>query len=197
MPADPAVTLVPFTPELLPAVQPWFLHPEVRRHLGGPDWPAREFTPQSAIDRSPDDNEYRGLRALRSHSWVALDSAGEPVAKAGGEIYDRWCRYDGSDPEHPVVTAVEPGPSFGFAYVVAPHRWRHGFGRATLRAVVDHPDLHDVRVFTAGIDVDNVASRRCAASAGFAPDVTEPDSEDIVYYLLRRKECRGQVVTPS
>ncbi len=49
-----------------------------------------------------------------------------------------------------------------------------------------HPDVADVRVFAAGIDADNTASRRCAVSAGFTPDVDEPDWEDTVYHLLRR-----------
>ena len=42
MTAVPTVRLVPFVPDLLPAVQPWFDHPEVRRRLGGRQWPARE-----------------------------------------------------------------------------------------------------------------------------------------------------------
>lgn len=37
------ITLIPFVEDLLASVQPWFRHPEVRRRLGGPDWPAREL----------------------------------------------------------------------------------------------------------------------------------------------------------
>lgn len=178
----PPVTLVPFTGELLPAVQPWFLHPEVRRRLGGPEWPARVLrTPQPAPGE-----DYRGRRVLRVHSWVALDPTGAPVALVGGDVYDRWSRYDGSCADHPVVTAVEAGPAMGLAFVVAPDRWREGFGAATLRAVVAHRDVQDVRLFAAGVDVDNAASQACAAAARFVPDVTEPDWEDMVFYLLRR-----------
>lgn len=126
------------------------------------------------------------MRVLRVHSWVALDPTGAPVAKVGGDVYDRWTRYDASDPDHPVVTQVEPGPAMGLAYVVAPDCWRQGFGTATLRAAVQHPNVANVRLFAAGIDADNTASLRCASAAGFAPDVTEPDWEGIVYYLLRR-----------
>lgn len=175
--------LVRLTAELLPAVQPWFEHPEVRRRLGGPEWPARELRP--VVSRPGE--EHRGREVLRSHSWVAMDAAGVPVGKIGGEVYGRWTRYDGSRPgEDPVVSAVEAGPAMGLAYVVDPARWRQRIGRAMLCAVVGHPAVADVRVFAAGIDADNDASRRCAAAAGFTPDVDEPDWEGTVYHLLRR-----------
>jgi hypothetical protein len=50
----------------------------------------------------------------------------------------------------------------------------------------DAPEVADVRVFAAGIEPENVASTRCAAAAGFAPDDPAPDGEGIVYWLLRR-----------
>ncbi len=182
MPPELSLTLVRFTEDLLAMVQPWFQYPEVRRRLGGPDWPAREL---ELAETNPGER-FRGRRVLRVHSWVALDLTGAPVAKIGGDIYDRWTRYDGSNPEHPVVGSVEPGPAMGLAYVVAPDYWRQGFGTATLRAAVQHPDVADVRLFAAGIDADNTVSLRCASAAGFAPEVTEPDWEDTIYFLLRR-----------
>lgn len=184
---------MPFTADLLPAVQSWFDHLEVRRRLGGPEWPARELRLMSV---QPGE-EFRGRRVLRAHSWVALDVDGEPVAKVGGDVYDRWTRYDGSRPDEPVVGAVEPGPAMGLAYVVRPSHWRRGLGRATLRAVVAHPSVADVRLFAAGIDADNTASRRCAVSAGFVPDVDEPDWEDTVYHLLHRAPLVSAVTPPA
>ncbi len=74
----------------------------------------------------------------------------------------------------------------GLAYVVDPNRWRKGFGRATLRAVVESTETADVRLFAAGTDGDNAASQRCLLSAGFSVEQPEPDWEDTVYYLLRR-----------
>jgi RimJ/RimL family protein N-acetyltransferase len=180
-PGRVTVTLVPFTADLLAAVQPWFTHPEVRQRLGGPQWPAREF----ALGSGPG-GMYRGLRVLRSHSWVAVDAEGVPVAQVGGEVYDRWCRYT-EGPAGPVVDRVEPGPAMGLAYVVDPRRWRQGFGTATLRAVIDAPEVADVAVFAAGIEADNLASAGCAAAAGFAPDSAGADWEGIVYHLLRRR----------
>lgn len=106
-----------------PSVQPWFEHPEVRRRLGGPEWPAREL--RLVVSRRGE--EYRGREVLRSHSWVAVDDVGAPVGKVGGDVYDRWTRYDGSRPrEEPVVTAVEAGPAMGLAYVVDPRSLASG-----------------------------------------------------------------------
>ena len=181
MPHQPRLTLVPFTEDLLADVQPWFQDPEVRHRLGGPEWPARELRLLQV-----EGGEFRGRSVLRAHSWVALDAAGVPAAKIGGDVYDRWSRYDGSRPDRPVVSAVEPGPAMGLTCVVDPARRRQGLGRAVLRAAVGHPAVRDVRLFAAGIDADNEASRRCAAVAGFTLDAEEPDWEDTVYYVLRR-----------
>jgi RimJ/RimL family protein N-acetyltransferase len=178
----PTVRLVPFTAAALPAVQPWFEHPEVRHRLGGPDWPVRELRLMARVDRE----EYRGRLPLRSHSWVALDDEGRAVAKIGGDVYDRWTRYDGTDPDRPVVRDVEAGPAMGLAYVVDPARWGQSFGRATLLAAVASPAVADVRLFALGIDEDNPSSRRCAEAAGFALDNPTPDWERMVFHLLRR-----------
>ena len=175
------LTLAPFTAARLPEVQPWFEHPEVRRWLGGPEWPARGL---SLLDEGLGEM-FRGRRVLRTHSWVALDRDRRVVAHVGGEVYDRWCRYR-ETPDGPVITGAEPGPAMGLAYVVDPRRWGGGAGRGTLAAVVAEPAVADVVVFAAGIEPGNVASVRCATAAGFAPDDPEPDFEGIVYYLWRR-----------
>jgi RimJ/RimL family protein N-acetyltransferase len=181
MVTSPPVALVPFTVGLLAVVQPWFRHPEVVRRLGGPEWPAREFEPHdSGIGEM-----FRGRRVLRTHSWVAIDADGNAVAQIGGEVYDRWCRYT-ETPEGAVVDAVEPGPAMGLAYVVDPQQWRRGYGTATLRAVMDDPEVADVVLFAAGIEPDNVASARCAVSAGLLPDSDVPDFEGMIHHIRRR-----------
>lgn len=181
MVTPPPVALVPFTADWLAVVQPWFRHPEVARWLGGPEWPARELR---LVDSGIGDM-FRGRRVLRTHSWVALDADGRAVAKVGGEVYDRWSRY-AETPQGPVVDAVEPGPAMGLAYVADPQRWRQGYGTAALLAAMDAPEVADVVLFAAGIEPDNVASVRCAAAAGLAPDTWVPDWEDMVYHVRRR-----------
>ncbi len=133
--------------------------------------------------------EFRGRHVLRAHTWLAWQGDAA-VGYLGGDVYDRWARYDGSDTESPAVDHVEAGPSMGCAYVVDPARWRRGLGAEMLRCWVALPELSDVRVFALGIDDDNVASRRCAVAAGFTPDSLEPDWEGTVYYLLRRSRVR-------
>jgi RimJ/RimL family protein N-acetyltransferase len=174
------LVLEPFGAEHLPLVQPWFEHDDVRRRLGGPEWPARglELAPR-------EDEEFRGARVLRTHTWLARCD-GEPVGYLGGDVYDQWTTWDGRDPEHPRVTSSEPGPAMGSAYVVAPGRWREGIGTALLRAWVEAPDVRDVRLFALGIDADNMASRRCAERAGFRADDDAPDWEGTVYLIRRR-----------
>jgi RimJ/RimL family protein N-acetyltransferase len=173
------IRLVPFEPELLLQVLPWFDHPEVQRRLGGRAWPERELVLRHAARGE----EFRGRRVLRGHTYVALDDDGRPVAQIGGDVYDRWTLWD---PATERVTAADGRRTMGVAYVVDPRRWHHGYGRATLRALVAATDLSDVEQFVLGIEPDNAASLGVARSAGFRPLTTEPDAEDMVYLHLLR-----------
>jgi RimJ/RimL family protein N-acetyltransferase len=176
---SPTIRLVPFEPELLPRVLPWFDHPEVQRRLGGRSWPERELVLRHAARGE----EFRGRRVLRSHTYVALDDDGTPVAQIGGDVYDRWTQWD---PVGERVTATDERRTMGVAYVVAPDRWRRGYGGTTLRTFVNSPDLDDVEQFVLGIEPDNAASLGTARTADFASLTTEPDAEDMVYLHLVR-----------
>jgi RimJ/RimL family protein N-acetyltransferase len=169
-----SLQLVPFEPRFLPAVLPWFDHPEVQHRLGGRAWPEREL----ALRVARADEEFRGRLVLRTHTFVALNEHGRPVAQIGGDVYDRWTIWDAATDQ---VTAEIPFRSMGSAYVVDPGRWGCGYGRATLRALVDASETADVEQFVLGIDADNTASMRAAAAAGFVPLTREPDAEGIVY----------------
>jgi RimJ/RimL family protein N-acetyltransferase len=173
------IELVPFEPELLPRVLPWFDHPEVQRRLGGRTWPERELV----LRRAMRGEEFRGRRVLRAHSYVAVDGDGTPVAQIGGDVYDRWTLWD---PATERVTRVDERRTMGAAYVVDPQRWGRGHGSATLRALVGTAELADVEQFVLGIEPDNAASLRVARAAGFTPLTTEPDAEDMVYLHLLR-----------
>ena len=176
----PPVRLVPFEPELLLAVLPWFDHPEVQRRLGDRSWPERELALRMG---TPPFEEFRGRRVLRSQTFVVLDAEDRPVAQIGGDVYDRWTVWD---PAAERVTSTDPRRTMGAAYVVDPARWGRGYGRATLRALVGAPETADVGLFVLGIDPDNSASLRAAAAAGFTPLTTDPDAEDMVYLHLGR-----------
>ncbi|MGI8911549.1 MAG: GNAT family N-acetyltransferase [Rubrobacteraceae bacterium] len=178
----PEVSLVPFTPEWLGEVEVWFDHPEVRRRLGGRSWPARELC---LLNERPG-GEFRGRRVLRAHAWVVLDDQSRPVGHVGGDVYDRWTRYEEGGSEGPRVLAMDAHRSMGLAYVIDPDRWRRGFGKTALRAVIEAPEVSDVRLFVAGIDADNFASQRCALAAGFSPESDEPDWEGMIHYRFSR-----------
>jgi RimJ/RimL family protein N-acetyltransferase len=177
--ASSTIRLVPFEPELLPRVLPWFDHPEVQRRLGGRSWPEREL----ALRNAARGEEFRGRRVLRSHTFVAVDDAGAPVAQIGGDVYDRWTLWD---PATERVVRADRHRTMGAAYVVDPQRWGEGHGQATLRAFVVADELADVEQFVLGIEPDNAASLAAARGAGFEPLTTEPDAEDMVYLRRRR-----------
>jgi RimJ/RimL family protein N-acetyltransferase len=183
VPVRPTIRLVPFEPELLPRVLPWFDHPEVQRRLGGRSWPERELVLRDAARGE----EFRGRRVLRAHTYVALDDEGSPVAQIGGDVYDGWTQWD---PATEQATGNDGRRTMGAAYVVDPQRWDRGYGRATLRALVAADeladDLDDVEQFVLGIEPDNAASLAVARAAGFRPLTTEPDAEDLVYVHLVR-----------
>ncbi len=177
VPVCETLRLVPFEPEFLLPVLPWFDHPVVQRQLGGRSWPEREL----ALRTAARGEEFRGRTVLRARSFVALAADGAPVALIGGDVYDRWTQWD---PATEQVVATDERRTMGAAYVVDPARWRRGYGTATLRALVSTDALADVEQFVLGVEPDNTASLRTAEAVGFGPLTTEPDAEGLVY--LRR-----------
>ena len=168
------LTLRPLTKAGAYEVEHWFDDPEVDRRLGGRFWIHRAVR---LLAEPP--GEFRGRQVLRSYAWLADDADGRPVAHVGGEVYDRWVRYHG---EGQPLTGEIRAVTMALGYVVDPARQRRGYGRAAIEAVLAHPDLADVELWVCGIEQDNVASRRCAESAGFRLTDPEPDFEDILYY---------------
>jgi RimJ/RimL family protein N-acetyltransferase len=168
------LTLRPLTKAGAYEVEHWFDDPEVDRRLGGRFWIHRAVR---LLAEPP--GEFRGRQVLRSYAWLADDADGRPVAHVGGEVYDRWVRYYG---EGEPLTGEIRAVTMALGYVVDPARQRQGYGRAAIEAVLAHPDLADVELWVCGIEQDNVASRRCAESAGFRLTDPEPDFEDILYY---------------
>lgn len=181
-PDGPGMRLQPLTETGAQQIEHWFDQPEVQRRLGGRSWIHRQLR---VISRLPC-TTFRGAVVLRSHGWIGLDQGGTPVAFICGDVYDRWVRYHGEGPEGPVLSVADPRLAMGLAYVVDPGRWRQGYGRSVLQAVLTHPDAADVRTFFCGIDADNHASRTCAESAGFTLSDLEPDHEGMLYYRRPR-----------
>jgi RimJ/RimL family protein N-acetyltransferase len=174
--------LQPLTASAVQQIEHWFDHPEVQARLGGRFWIHRELR---LIAERPG-SSFRGATVLRSYGWIGLDEAAAPVAFIGGDVYDRWVRYDGEGPDGPLLSDDDPRLSMGLGYVVDPARWRRGYGRAAIKAVLDDPGLRDVQTFFCGIEVDNHASRRCAQASGLHLVDPRPDQENMVYYRCDR-----------
>jgi RimJ/RimL family protein N-acetyltransferase len=178
----PAVNLVAFDAEQLNALETWFDDPETQRRLGGRPWIRRAL---SLLDL-PIGQDFRGMVTTGRYAWVALDEVEAPVGYVDGETYERYAAWDGTDPQHPVISDIVNMPSMGLGYVIDPSRRRRGYGVATLRAVQSHPDVSHVQLFFAGIDHDNVASQRYVERAGFTKRQAEPDFEDMLWYSRSR-----------
>jgi RimJ/RimL family protein N-acetyltransferase len=178
----PRLSLHPLTAAAAHQIEHWFDHPEVQARLGGRFWIHRELR---LIGQRPGDT-FRGKTVLRSYGWIGQDRAHTPVAFIGGDVYDRWVHYHGEGPHGPVLSDEDPRITMGLGYVVDPSRWRHGYGRAAIEAVLHHPAVTDAQTFFCGIDADNHASRRCAEAAGFQLVDPHPDHEGMLYYRRER-----------
>jgi RimJ/RimL family protein N-acetyltransferase len=175
------VRLEPFGSEQLPIVEPWFEDVDTQRWLGGPGWPGL------ILDLASNPlGEYRGAVETGRHSWLAWDG-GRPVGLVDCGTTDRWTTWEGG-PNGRGVIATVPLPSANISYLVDPAVRRRRYGTAVVRELLIHPELAQVELFAAGIESGNVASIRCARSAGFAPLNAEPDWEGVVYYVKARPE---------
>ena len=171
-----------FTAEEVRRLEPWFDDLETQRRLGGRDWIRRE---PSLLGLTVG-GEFRGKNVIDRRMWLSLDELGGPIAFVDGEMYDRYATWDGSDWDHPVVSDVVEAPSMGLTLVVDPARRRRGYGSATLRAIVEHPDVSHIQLFFGGVEQDNVASIACLTRAGFHLRSPEPDFEGMLFYSLER-----------
>jgi RimJ/RimL family protein N-acetyltransferase len=171
--------LRPFGWDQLPFVEPWFEDVETQRWLGGPGWPSLVLglAEQPLAD-------FRGAVETGRYAWVAWDGD-RPVGLIDCGTTDRWTTWEGGSGGRGVTASI-PAPSANISYVVDPTTRRCGYGRAMVEELLDTPELAYVRLFAAGIESGNVASIRCARSAGFTALSSEPDWEGIVYYVKRR-----------
>jgi RimJ/RimL family protein N-acetyltransferase len=173
------VRLEPFRSEQLVIVEPWFDDIDTQSWLGGPRWPRVILE----LESKPL-GEFRGAVETGRYSWLAWNGE-RPVGLVDCGTTDRWTTWEGG-PNGRGLIATIPVPSANISYVVDPAFRRNGYGRAMVRALLDLPELAHVNLFAAGIESGNVASIRCARSAGFDPLSSEPDWEDTVYYMKRR-----------
>lgn len=178
-----SVRLVDFRAEDVERIERWFDDLETQERLGGREW-IRRAPP---LLSSPINEEFRGMTVTGRRMWLSLAETDEPVAFVDAEMYDRYAAWDGSDWNHPRISDIVEVPSMSLAVVVDPARRGGGLGAATIRAVVEHPDVAHIGLFFGGVEVDHISSIRCTEKAGFRLRSPEPDFEGMLYYSLERQ----------
>ena len=174
------VGLRPFSREDLPTVAPWFDDPDTRRFLGGPDWPALMLARKGAVGE-----QFRGAIQTGAHRYLA-HADGQPFGYVDCGTFDRCTLYGGEDPQGPIILEAIDVATGSIAFAVDPRRRRRGFGRAMILALLARPELSHVGLFEAGVEPENIASRRCLEAAGFVLRAARPDFEGMLQYRAWR-----------
>ena len=181
-----SIELRPLISADLPVIAPWFEDPDTRRFLGGPDWPAAML---AHSERSVG-TTFRGAVQTGAYHYLAL-ADGSPVGYIDCGTFDRCTVYAGEGPGGPIITEAIDAPTGSIAFATDPARRAHGLGRAMIAALLDRPELQAVNVFEAGVEPENIASRRCLEAVGFQPLSEEPDFEGMLYYRAWREDFDG------
>jgi RimJ/RimL family protein N-acetyltransferase len=108
---------------------------------------------------------------------------GEEVGYIDCGVFDRCTVCGGEGAEGPIVTESIELVTAAIAFVIDPSLRRQGLGRAMITALMRRPELRSVELFEAGVEPQNLASRRCLEAAGFRLRANEPDYEGMLYYL--------------
>ncbi len=109
---------------------------------------------------------FRGRRVLRRQLWVAVEN-GRPVGLVSVECYtDR---------------------SAELAVAVGPAKRGQGLCRLMVLAALEHGEMQEVDEVRAAIEPENRASVRCFESVGFVRESDEPDDENNLTFVHRRR----------
>lgn len=182
-----SVVLRALTAEDLPAIAAWFEDPYTSRYLGGPAWPAAMLAnAQRAVGV-----DFRGARQIGAENYLAL-AEGRPVGYVDCGTFDRCTVYGGEGPDGPIITDSIDVMTGSIAFVVDPELRGRGVGRAMIAAMIRRSELWDVELFEAGVEPDNVASRRCLERAGFRLRAEQPDFEGMLYYRAWRSDIDSE-----
>lgn len=177
------VSLRPLTRADLPMLRPWFEDPDTRRFLGGPDWPQAMLVHSARAVGTM----FRGARQTGAHQYLAV-SAGTPAGYVDCGTFDRHTTYAGDGPREPVITETIDAATGAIAFVIDPALRGRGLGRAMITALFHQPELLAVELFEAGVEPDNIPSRRCLQAAGFEVRSPQPDFEGMLYYNAWRRD---------
>jgi len=174
------VTLCRFSREDLPTVAPWFLDPDTRRFLGGPDWPGLMLAREGLVGET-----FRGATQTGAYRYIAR-AGGQPFGYVDCGTFDRCTVYGGEGAHGPIILETLEVATGAVAFVVDPELRRRGLGRAMIAALPSRPELRHVELFEAGVEPQNIASRRCLEAAGFRLRSERPDFEGMLQYQAWR-----------
>lgn len=187
-----SVVLRRLTTQDLPAIAGWFEDPDTSRFLGGPDWPAAMLANAERAVRT----DFRGAPQIAADHFLAL-ADGIPVGYVDCGTFDRCAVYGGEGQDGLIVLETIDAITGAIAFTIDPARRREGLATRMVRALIDHPDLSTVELFEAGVEPENIASRRCLQSAGFELSSPRPDFEAMLYYRARRRERKPLTAGPA
>jgi RimJ/RimL family protein N-acetyltransferase len=128
--------------------------------------------------------EFRGAVQTGAHHYLAV-AGGRAVGYIDCGTFDRCTTYGGEGPHGPIIAESLDVATGSIAFVIDPKARLRGFGRGMIRALTGRPELALVELFEAGVEPENIASRRCLEAAGFRLREREPDFEGMLYYRSR------------
>ena len=169
----------------LPAIASWFEDPDTRRFLGGPEWPAAML---AHGERSVGEM-FRGARQTGANRYLA-HAGGRAIGYIDCGTFDRCTVFDGEGPDGPIISETIDAVTGSIAFVIDPALRGGGLGRAMIATLTDQPELRLVELFEAGVEPENIASRRCLEAAGFRLRSVEPDFEGMLYYRAWRVDVQ-------
>lgn len=174
-------------------IQHWFEHPDVEKFLGPPRWIHRNL---QLMDRWPGLSS-DGMTVLRSHGWLVLNEAKQPVACIGGNVYSNWTPYLGASLGQAFLPDGVPPRSMDLFFVVDPGLWNRGLGRELIAFTMNHELVADVDTFFTIIDEANTAGLHCFGAVGFLPIIPRPSPEGIWYFRCDAEKARGLRFPPA
>lgn len=139
--------------DVLSEVARWYSTPEARRWMGE----MFQFD-QFAGKLGTSEVKGRGKDRLATLAWVAFDAANCPVAFVGGDLTVQHAGSTELVSGSLVTRETTSPPTLGFMYAVQAGQRHRGYGRRTLRAVLEDPSTHDIEAFECTVDGANAAS---------------------------------------
>ena len=110
--------------------------------------------------------------------------------------------YEGDVAVGFIVFGLEDEEPASFMFFVRPDLRHQGYGKRILATALVAPEVADIDVWEAGVEPDNVASRRCLEAIGFTDQGRDPEWSDYLRYVYERSsgrrtwDCRHQLDDP-